>query len=72
MLSPRRRDLLLILAPIQDKFDLLVIPGGAKGSETIAGSSPVQHLVRRYLDEGKYVGMICAGEHSDAELECNL
>ncbi|EKM57044.1 uncharacterized protein PHACADRAFT_160579 [Phanerochaete carnosa HHB-10118-sp] len=44
-----------------DKFDLLVIPGGAKGAETISTSSPVQHLVRRFLDEGKFVGMICAG-----------
>ncbi|KAI0766274.1 DJ-1 [Irpex lacteus] len=44
-----------------DKFDLLVIPGGAKGAETISSSSPVQHLVRRYLEEGKFVGMICAG-----------
>ncbi|KAI0071527.1 DJ-1 [Panus rudis PR-1116 ss-1] len=43
-----------------DKFDLLVIPGGAKGAETISNNSPVQHLVRRYLGEGKYVGMICA------------
>lgn len=44
-----------------DKFDLLVIPGGAKGAETISTNSPVQHLVRRFLDEGKFVGMICAG-----------
>ncbi|PSR78630.1 hypothetical protein PHLCEN_2v7377 [Hermanssonia centrifuga] len=44
-----------------DKYDLLVIPGGAKGAETISSSSPVQHLVRRYLQEGKYVGMVCAG-----------
>jgi len=44
-----------------DKYDLLVIPGGAKGAETMSSSSPVQHLVREYLKEGKYVGMICAG-----------
>jgi len=44
-----------------DKFDLLVIPGGAKGAETISKNSPVQHLVREYLNGGKYVGMICAG-----------
>ncbi|KAH9835268.1 DJ-1 [Rhodofomes roseus] len=42
-------------------YDLLVIPGGAKGAETIATNSPVQHLVREYLKENKYVGMICAG-----------
>ncbi|GJE93761.1 DJ-1/PfpI family protein [Phanerochaete sordida] len=44
-----------------DKFDLLVVPGGATGAATIAGSAPVQHLVRRFLEEGKFVGMICAG-----------
>ncbi|KZT10281.1 DJ-1 [Laetiporus sulphureus 93-53] len=44
-----------------DHYDLLVIPGGAKGAETISSSSPVQSLVRAYLKEGKYVGMICAG-----------
>lgn len=49
---------------LQDKYDLLVIPGGAKGAETMAGSGPVQHLVRRYLEEGKYVGMVCAGAYT--------
>ncbi|RDX54749.1 DJ-1 [Lentinus brumalis] len=48
-------------AATPDKYDLLVIPGGAKGAETISRSSPVQHLVRRYLEDGKFVGMICAG-----------
>ncbi|KAI0702049.1 DJ-1 [Cerioporus squamosus] len=48
-------------AATPDKYDLLVIPGGAKGAETISGNSPVQHLVRRYLEDGKFVGMICAG-----------
>ncbi|KAI1798008.1 DJ-1 [Ganoderma leucocontextum] len=44
-----------------ENYDLLVIPGGANGAETISNSSPVQHLVREYLQAGKYVGMICAG-----------
>lgn len=51
----------LMVDTLKDKYDLLVIPGGAKGAETISSSSPVQHLVRRFLDEGKFVGMICAG-----------
>lgn len=53
---------------IQDKYDLLVIPGGAKGAETISGNSPVQHLVREYLQTGKFVGMICAGERRRSRL----
>ncbi|KAI0659358.1 DJ-1 [Cubamyces menziesii] len=48
-------------AATPDKYDLLVIPGGAKGAETISSNSSVQHLVREYLQAGKYVGMICAG-----------
>src|SRR4051794_33723911 len=46
----------------KDKYDLLVIPGGAKGAETISGSKHVQALVREYLNHEKYVGMICAGQ----------
>ncbi|KAI0340402.1 DJ-1 [Trametopsis cervina] len=48
-------------AAAPEHYDLLVIPGGAKGAETISGSSPIQHLVREYIAQGKYVGMICAG-----------
>ncbi|TRM70170.1 DJ-1 [Schizophyllum amplum] len=44
-----------------DKFDLLVVPGGAKGAETISKSAAVQELVRKYIDADKLVGMICAG-----------
>ncbi|KAK0194272.1 class I glutamine amidotransferase-like protein [Armillaria mellea] len=44
-----------------DKYDALIIPGGAKGADTISQSKEVQVLVRKYLDEKKYVGMVCAG-----------
>ncbi|KAF8805592.1 DJ-1 [Phlegmacium glaucopus] len=44
-----------------DKYDLLVIPGGAKGAETMSKHPSVQELVRRYIQQGKLVGMICAG-----------
>ncbi|CAL1708926.1 unnamed protein product [Somion occarium] len=44
-----------------DMYDLLVIPGGAKGAKTMSSSSPIQHLVREYLQQDKFVGMICAG-----------
>ena len=46
---------------LKDKHDLLVIPGGAQGAETMSKHPSVQELVRRYLDRGKLVGMICAG-----------
>ncbi|KAH8101830.1 DJ-1 [Cristinia sonorae] len=57
-------------AATPETYDLLVIPGGAKGAETISTNSPVQHLVREYIEAGKYVGMICAG--SLAALTSNL
>jgi hypothetical protein len=39
-----------------------VIPGGAKGAETMSRDGGVQKLVRDYLSHGKYVGMVCAGK----------
>ncbi|KAF9556811.1 DJ-1 [Agrocybe pediades] len=44
-----------------DIYDLLVIPGGAKGAETMSRHPSVQELVRRYIERNKFVGMICAG-----------
>jgi hypothetical protein len=42
-------------------YDALIIPGGAKGAETMAANAAVQALVREFLETGKFVGMICAG-----------
>ncbi|KAH8108656.1 DJ-1, partial [Phellopilus nigrolimitatus] len=41
--------------------DLLVVPGGAKGPETISQNAVVQGLVTKQIKAGKLVGMICAG-----------
>jgi hypothetical protein len=46
---------------IQDKYDILVVPGGAQGAATISNSAPVQDLVREFIKDDKIVGMICAG-----------
>lgn len=50
------------LIVLQDKYDLLVVPGGAKGADTISQNTAVQDLVRKYINVGKFVGMICAGQ----------
>ncbi|KAG5650487.1 hypothetical protein H0H81_012067 [Sphagnurus paluster] len=50
----------LIDHKFQDKYDLLVVPGGAKGADTISKNANVQELVRQYYEK-KLVGMICAG-----------
>jgi len=42
-------------------FDVLVIPGGAKGAATMSECPGVQSLIKDYFDKGKIVGMICAG-----------
>ncbi|KAF8690951.1 hypothetical protein AX14_002872 [Amanita brunnescens Koide BX004] len=44
-----------------DKFDLLVVPGGAKGADTISKNPVVQELVREFYGEGKHLGFICNG-----------
>ncbi|KAJ7057358.1 class I glutamine amidotransferase-like protein [Mycena amicta] len=48
-------------AELNNQFDALVIPGGAKGADTLSKNPAVQQLVREYLKQGKIVGMICAG-----------
>jgi len=42
-------------------FDALVVPGGAKGAETLSGNKTVQGLVKEFIENKKLVGMICAG-----------
>lgn len=40
--------------------DLVVLPGGKKGSENLAACSPIRDLVSRMLDGKRLVGAICA------------
>jgi len=44
-----------------EKYDILVIPGGAQGAATLSKSAAVQELVREFIKDDKIVGMICAG-----------
>ncbi|KAI0315576.1 DJ-1 [Amylostereum chailletii] len=44
-----------------DQYDAIIIPGGAKGAETLSQSAFVQQLVRDFYNKKKVVGMICAG-----------
>ncbi|SGY48035.1 BQ5605_C001g00606 [Microbotryum silenes-dioicae] len=45
----------------KDDFDAIIIPGGAKGADRLSSSREVQTLIRSFYDQGKLVGMICAG-----------
>jgi len=37
------------------------VPGGAKGADTIANHLKVQRMLQTHYEQGKLVGMICAG-----------
>lgn len=41
-------------------FDILVLPGGAKGAEFLASSEEVLSVVRDFVTAGKIVAAICA------------
>lgn len=40
--------------------DVLVLPGGADGTEALAASYQVKGLIEKAVNEGKYVAAICA------------
>ncbi|KAM6501201.1 Class I glutamine amidotransferase-like protein [Amanita muscaria] len=44
-----------------DKYNLLVVPGGAKGADTISKNPIVKELVKEYYTAGKLLGFICNG-----------
>ncbi|GJJ10521.1 hypothetical protein Clacol_004747 [Clathrus columnatus] len=44
-----------------EEFDLIVVPGGAKGAETMANDERVLQMLKYQYNLGKLVGMICAG-----------
>ncbi|KAG8717496.1 hypothetical protein FRC09_014187 [Ceratobasidium sp. 395] len=42
-------------------YDVVVVPGGAKGAETISTNSECLKIIRWQHEAGKLVAMICAG-----------
>ncbi|KAG9087366.1 hypothetical protein FS749_002959 [Ceratobasidium sp. UAMH 11750] len=42
-------------------YDVVVVPGGAKGAETISANSECLKIIRWQHEAGKLVAMICAG-----------
>lgn len=43
-----------------ESFDMLVLPGGGKGAETLASSEKVKALLTRAVNENTFIGAICA------------
>ncbi|MBE9528734.1 MAG: DJ-1/PfpI family protein [Proteobacteria bacterium] len=44
----------------EEEFDMVVLPGGAPGTENLKKDERVKEVVRRLFEEGKYVTAICA------------
>lgn len=42
-------------------YDAIIVPGGGKGAEIIAGNQDVQKLISAMYEKGKVVGAVCAG-----------
>ena len=40
--------------------DMLVLPGGMKGTNNLKASSEVDSIIRKYREAGKYLAAICA------------
>ncbi len=62
---PSARDVKIVpdvsLDEIKDeKFDLIILPGGLDSTETLAKDQRVVGMLKNQLDEGRMVGAICA------------
>jgi 4-methyl-5(b-hydroxyethyl)-thiazole monophosphate biosynthesis len=50
-----------LLSDCEDKvYDLIVLPGGAKGAENLAASELLAKLLKKQSSEGRWFGAICA------------
>ena len=52
-----------------EKLDMIVLPGGLGGVQSILGSEETLELIRRVYDEGKFVAAICAAPSILAKLD---
>lgn len=43
-----------------EAIDMLVLPGGMPGTTRLAESKPLQKLLKRFYDNGKFISAICA------------
>ena len=51
-----------------EKLDMIVLPGGLGGVQSILSSEETLELIRRVYDEGKFVAAICAAPSILAKL----
>lgn len=43
-----------------NEYDMIILPGGMPGAKYLAESEAVIEIVRRFNEQGKYIGAICA------------
>uniref|UniRef100_A0A7S0YN02 DJ-1/PfpI domain-containing protein n=1 Tax=Polytomella parva TaxID=51329 RepID=A0A7S0YN02_9CHLO len=57
-----------LIDDVKDKeFDLIALPGGAKGSEQLRDSVPLDGMLKKQLDSGRLLGAICAAPYTVLE-----
>jgi len=45
-------------------IDMIVLPGGGKGTEILASNKQVQHLLKEFKQKDKLIGAICAAPYA--------
>lgn len=50
----------MLVQDLKLDYDMLVLPGGLEAARTFEKSDLVKDLLNKYLETGKYVGIICA------------
>ncbi len=43
-----------------EEADMIILPGGAKGTENLYACEPLKNMINRYYRENKYLAAICA------------
>ena len=46
---------------LQREYDMVALPGGAKGAENLANDPRITNVLKQMADKGKYTVAICAG-----------
>ena len=46
---------------LQREYDMVALPGGAKGAENLSNDTRIPALLKQMTDKGKYTAAICAG-----------
>lgn len=57
---------------LDEEFDAVVVPGGGKGSKSIAADAESVELIRRHFAKGKLVAAICAAPVVVLHKACKL